>query len=202
MRFGTTRKQASSSGIIRERKPEMTRYNFFIKLFAVALIVTMFAAVAPAGHASADNSAPTGPASGVPTAPVLVTGEQYLLTNINAVRQAAGLGTLTIDATLEKLSRYRSTDMATRGYFSHYTPEGTTFIDMINNLNLYYSNIGEIINRNNYDNADSPQIAFTSFMNSPLHKSYIMTAEFSEAGVGMATDANGVKYYTVIFLAQ
>ncbi len=180
----------------------MTRYNFFIKLFAVAIIVTLFAAIAPVGRASADTGATSGPASGVPTAPVLVTGEQYLLDNINATRAAAGLGTLTIDPTLEQLSRSRSTDMATRGYFSHYTPEGTTFIDMINNLNLYYSNIGEIINRNNYDDASSPQIAFTSFMNSPLHKSYIMTPEFSEVGVGIATDSNGVKYYTVIFLAQ
>ncbi len=180
----------------------MTRYNFFIKLFVVAIIVTMFAAIAPAGRASADSGAASGSANGVPTGPVLVAGEQYMLDQINATRYAAGLGTLTIDLTLEKLSRYRSADMATRGYFSHYTPEGTTFIDMINNLNLYYTNIGEIINRNNYDNSISPQVAFTSFMNSPLHKSYIMTPEYTEVGVGMATDSNGVKYYTVIFLAQ
>lgn len=179
----------------------MSRNNFFIKLFAVTFIVSLFAAIAPMGRASAATGSAAGPASGS-AAPVLVSGEKYLFDNINAARQIAGLGTLKIDPQLEQIARNRSTDMATRGYFSHYTPEGTTFIDTINNLNIPYTNIGEIINRNSYADSDSPTIAFNSFMNSALHKSYIMTSAYIEVGVGMATDAKGIKYYTIIFLAN
>lgn len=136
------------------------------------------------------------------TAPVLQPAEQELFARINAARAAAGLGQLTIMPQLEDISRSRSNDMAARNYFSHITPEGVTFIDMVNATMLDYTNIGEIIQRNNYADADSPAAAMNGYMNSALHKSFILTAEYSYVGVGVAKDASGMKYYTVIFLAK
>ena len=137
-----------------------------------------------------------------PSAPQvqLAQGEQQLFTNINAARQAAGLGKLSLDAQVEQLAHDRVNDMATRNYFSHVTPEGTTFIDMMNQRNIAYNNSGEIINRNTYGNA--PQEAFTSFMASQHHHDIIMTGAFNFVGVAEASGAGGMKYFVVIFVAR
>ncbi len=146
-----------------------------------------------------------GGASTAPQAPAaaqvhLNQDEQQLLNNINSARQAAGLDKLDLDTQVEQLAHDRVNDMANRNYFSHITPEGTTFVDMMNQRNIAYNNSGEIINRNTYPNA--PQEAFTSFMASQHHHDIIMTSAFNFAGVAEATGAGGMKYFVVIFVAR
>ncbi len=142
------------------------------------------------------------PSAQAPAAPQvqLAQGEQQLFDNINAARQAAGLGKINLDTQVEQLARDRANDMATRNYFSHITPEGTNFIDMMNQRNIAYNNSGEIINRNTYGNA--PQQAFDGFMASQHHHDIIMTGAFNFVGVAEATGAGGMKYFVVIFIAR
>jgi uncharacterized protein YkwD len=63
-------------------------------------------------------------AAGKTTTRTLTAGETTLLNRIAAARRAAGLPALTLDNRLIDLARSRSTDMATRNYFDHYTPDG------------------------------------------------------------------------------
>ncbi len=142
------------------------------------------------------------PAHQAPDAPQVQIGqgEQQLLDGLNAARQAAGLVKVALDPQVEQLARDRANDMATRNYFSHTTPEGATFIDMINQRNIPYNNSGEIINRNNYP--DAAQQAISGFLNSPHHYDIIMTGEFNFAGVAEASGADRIKYFVVIFVAR
>ncbi len=143
--------------------------------------------------------------SAAPQAPAtpqvhLVQDEQQLLDSINAARQAAGLGKVTLDAQVEQLAHDRVNDMVNRNYFGHITPDGTTFVDMMNQRNIAYNNCGEIINRNTYPNAS--QEAFTSFMASQHHHDIIMTGAFNFVGVAEASGAGGMKYFVINFVAR
>jgi uncharacterized protein YkwD len=52
--------------------------------------------------------------------------ERSLLCLTNAVRRTAGLASVLSDSRLSTAARGHSTDMVTRGYFSHTSPEGST----------------------------------------------------------------------------
>src|SRR2546425_10240400 len=53
--------------------------------------------------------------------------EQGVLTDINALRQQHGLSQLHLSASLSAAARQHSVEMATRGYFSHSSANGSPF---------------------------------------------------------------------------
>src|SRR5439155_19413699 len=125
--------------------------------------------------------------------------ESALLNNIVVARAAAGLPRVILSNGLIDLARSRSTDMARRGYFSHYTPEGTTFLNMLNSRGIGYRMAGEIIAQNNYPSAHAASQAYIGFMNSGEHHAIMMMGNWTQVGVGQAVDSNGMYYFTVLF---
>ena len=106
-----------------------------------------------------------------------------------------------LDPTATGLARERSSDMAVRNYFSHYTPEGKTFLPMLSERGFNYRFAGEILARNNYPDADAARIAMESYMNSAPHRAIILDARFTLVGVGYAlSDEDRMHYFTVIFV--
>ena len=156
------------------------------------------AAPAKAQPASQNKTAP-------PAAPqVALTGmESWLLNAINEQRAAAGLGAVKLSGPVTEVARSRSTDMATRNYFSHTTPDGAQFFGMLSGRGIEYKYAGEILARNNYSQDQATKVAMDSYMGSAPHKAIIMDGRYNTAGVGYAkSDEDGMHYFTVLFVQQ
>jgi uncharacterized protein YkwD len=133
----------------------------------------------------------------------LAEGEAFLLKAINEQRAAAGLKPVEVDAATVQLARDRSTDMATRNYFSHTTPDGEKFLGMLTQRGVSYKYAGEILARNNYPDAQAPGTAMTTYLNSAPHKAILMDGRYNLVGIGYAkSDEDSMHYFTVIFVQR
>ncbi|HYO50247.1 MAG TPA: CAP domain-containing protein [Chloroflexia bacterium] len=151
------------------------------------------------------TAAPQTPAQQAPKAPaeVNLSGmERYMLDAINGQRAAAGLAPVQVVGNVTDLSRARSTDMAQRNYFSHTTPEGVKFLQMLQDRGIPYKYAGEILARNNYPDAEAAKVALDSYLNSAPHKAIMLDGRYNTVGVGYAKSADGMHYWTVILVEQ
>ncbi|HET8628237.1 MAG TPA: CAP domain-containing protein, partial [Thermomicrobiales bacterium] len=137
-----------------------------------------------------------------PAGPALDGYEQQVLATLMDARRAAGVPAPQLDATLVGLARQRSADMATRNYFSHYSPDGSTIFTLLNASGTPWSYAGETIARNNYPSAQSAGVAAQALLNSPPHRAVILDPQYNFVGIGDAVDANGMHYYTVVFVRR
>jgi uncharacterized protein YkwD len=125
--------------------------------------------------------------------------EAAMFNQHNQQRAAGGLGSLVVDAQLTAIARQRAQDMASKNYFAHTSPTGETAFTLMNAMRYAYAIAGENIARNNYPDAESVGTAMSGFMNSPSHRANIMDGRYTKVGIGMATDASGMKYFAVVF---
>ena len=108
------------------------------------------------------------------------TAEQYMLTLVNQERTSRGISPLVFDTALRDVGRAHSADMFTRGYFSHYTPEGHDPFDRMAEANITYQYAGE-----NLALAPNTDLAMQGLMNSPGHKANILNPHFKKVGIGI-----------------
>jgi uncharacterized protein YkwD len=154
----------------------------------------------PVPPTSTLRPAPTSTPVQPPAAPVSLNAmEQAMLAAHNTQRASNGLAALQIDATLTAIARHRAQDMATNDYFSHTSPTGETAFTLIQAAGYPFSLAGENIARNNYPNDQTVSVAMTGFMNSAGHRENILEPRFVRVGIGVAVDANGMKYFAVVF---
>ena len=125
--------------------------------------------------------------------------EAAMFSQHNQQRAAAGLGALSVDASLTNIARRRAQDMAAKNYFAHTSPTGETAFTLMNGAGYVYALAGENIARNNYPDAESVSVSMSGFMNSPGHRANILDGRYTKVGIGMAVDANGMKYFAVVF---
>ena len=62
--------------------------------------------------------------------------EQTITTTVNEARVASGQSKLVEDTRLNALAQARATDMISRGYYAHVSPDGTDFADMLATVGL------------------------------------------------------------------
>lgn len=91
---------------------------------------------------------------------------------------------LTMAPALRCAARLHASDMNTRRYFSHNTPEGIGFSTRIERAGYSWCNIGENIASGYL----TPQAVVDGWMNSPGHCQNIMNPRFTELGVGRSGD--------------
>jgi uncharacterized protein YkwD len=145
-----------------------------------------------------------------PNAPPLTSEDSYplspresrLLELVNKGRTSAGLAPLTFDSGLTQFAIWRSTDMASRNYFSHVTPEGKDFVDLIREQNISFKYTGEILARSNHHDDVAADRAYIGWLNSPPHNAIIMNPRFNRVGVGEANDGKGYRYFTMVFVQR
>ena len=114
----------------------------------------------------------------------------------NEERQAQNLQTLTINPILNKAAEMKATDMATKGYFAHTSPEGKTPWFWLDQVGYKYQYAGENLAINFSDSKD----VTNAWMASPTHKANIVKGNYSEIGTGIAVGMyEGRK---TIFVAQ
>jgi len=121
------------------------------------------------------------------------------LAAINAQRAAAGLTLLQLDPGLVVVAGERVEDMVQKGYFSHTSPSGETFVTIMDRYGVPHSVCGENIAYNNYPDSETVAVAVSTWMASPGHRDNMLNPYFTRVGIGVARDGAGMKYYTVVF---
>jgi len=86
--------------------------------------------------------------------------------------------------------------MANKGYFSHTSPTYGTPFQMMENFGLRFSAAGENIAYGQR----TPAEVMRDWMNSPGHRNNILSRSYTEIGVGLAKNKNGVCYWTQMFM--
>jgi uncharacterized protein YkwD len=154
--------------------------------------------VPPASAPVAAAPMPTSRPVATPTrqAPVVSGGgsEGQVLAMVNSERAKAGCSALTTDSRLAGAARAHSSDMASRNYFSHDTPEGTSVGTRVTGAGYQWSNVGENIA---YGQPDA-QSVMQAWMNSSGHRANILNCAFRNIGIGTANSSRGL-YWTQEF---
>jgi hypothetical protein len=114
----------------------------------------------------------------------------------NGERQAQDLPTLTVNPLLNEAAEMKATDMATKGYFAHTSPEGKTPWYWLEQVGYNYQYAGENLAINFSDSQD----VTNAWMASPTHKANIVKENYTEIGTGVATGMYQGK--ETVFVAQ
>nr|WP_027309461.1 SafA/ExsA family spore coat assembly protein [Caloramator sp. ALD01] len=122
--------------------------------------------------------------------------ESEVVRLVNIERSKAGLPALKENWQLSRVARYKSQDMINKNYFSHYSPTYGSPFDMIESFGIKFSAAGENIAMGQR----TPQEVMNAWMNSPGHRSNILSPSYTEIGVGLAKDKSGRCYWTQMFI--
>jgi uncharacterized protein YkwD len=133
------------------------------------------------------------------TPPTLTDREQAIYAAHQAERASRGIAYLTVDPALQTIARARAQTMADNHLFSHYNPNGDTIYDMFADANYDWTDATENIHFNDVSLSQSEAWAMTEYMASPPHRANILKPGFHRIGIGVATSASGVHYYSVVF---
>lgn len=114
----------------------------------------------------------------------------------NTDRSARGLETLTMDPTLVAVAQAKANDMASKGYFSHISPEGLDPWHWFKTIGYEYSFAGENLA---IDFSDSGAVE-RAWMNSPTHRDNILNSKFTK--IGIATAQGTYQGRTTTFVVQ
>jgi uncharacterized protein YkwD len=146
----------------------------------------------PSSSSSSSSAAPTtttttqSEAPKPPDPPKPPTGdktpEQAVLALVNDARAAKGCKALVVDDRITTAAQAHSTDMASRKYFSHDTPEGVDFAERMKAAG-YPKPGGENIAQG----YRTPEQVMQGWMNSPGHRANIENCKFTAMGVGLDT---------------
>lgn len=140
---------------------------------------------------------------------------------VNQRRQAEGLDRLSYDSALADIARQYSSDMARRGFFSHYSPEGEDFSDRYDAAgydcrvrdgnrvyrggeNLAKSYIGRPVEmhgeRTVYRSIDElAEGIVTGWMRSPEHRENMLNPVWEQEGIGVSITDSRAVYVTQNF---
>ena len=106
--------------------------------------------------------------------------EKQMVVMVNEQRSKRNLPALTVDENLTNLAQVYAKDMLARGYFSHYSPEGTSPFDRMNNAGISYTSAGE-----NLALAPDTDLAMQGLINSAGHRANILSTNYEKVGIGV-----------------
>lgn len=103
---------------------------------------------------------------------------EQLLADTNDRRQAAGLGTLTLNSVLSQAAAAKAADMLTNDYWAHNSPQGKTPWDFINGAGYKYTLAGENLAKN-FQTSDG---VVDAWMASPSHRDNLLKSGYKDVG--------------------
>lgn len=119
----------------------------------------------------------------VMTTPQLASIRSAFLVDLaNRDREREGLPQLVINDKLVAAATMKASDMATKGYFAHQSPDGRQPWDFITAAGYTYVYAGENLAVNFYDSSEVER----AWMDSPTHRKNIMNAKYTEIGIATA----------------
>ena len=119
--------------------------------------------------------------------------EEEVVRLVNAERARAGLRPLTMNWELSRVARYKSEDMRQNRYFDHNSPTYGSPFDMMRSFGIRYRAAGENIAMG----YATPAAVVNGWMNSSGHRANILSAKYTEIGVGYVAGGN---YWTQMFI--
>ena len=121
----------------------------------------------------------------------------------NEQRATHGYGRLAYETHLAGIARTHSRAMATRGFFAHESPDGSTTMDRYRRANYDGQQGGEnIAKQYAASTTDAESIAtdvVEGWMNSPGHRENILTSSFDLEGIGLYQGDDGALFVTQNF---
>lgn len=123
-----------------------------------------------------------------------------VIAGINAERTAAGVGTVTYDATLTDMAQTRASENAANNFFvvengRHKRPDGRNASSICEDYHQY-GNFGEVMGRYQA----TPAEIVNGWHNSATHYACMTNAKYNRVGVGVAADSNGQLYWVAILM--
>ncbi len=115
---------------------------------------------------------------------------------VNVEREKGGLKSLSVSAALTKTATLKSQDMVKNHYFSHTSPTYGSPFQMMQQFGISYRYAGENIAYGQ----TSPSQVMNGWMNSPGHRANIMSASYTQIGVGVARNSSGQYFWTQHFI--
>jgi len=100
----------------------------------------------------------------------------------NADRAASGIGMLTVDPVLTAAAQAKADDMAARGYFAHFDPQGKGPWDWMREYGYHYRYAGENLAIQFGESADVER----AWLNSPAHRANLLDPRFTQVGIAVA----------------
>lgn len=122
--------------------------------------------------------------------------ENEVIRLVNIERTKRGLSPLKTNWQVSRIARYKSKDMADLNYFSHYSKTYGSPFNMLEAFGVKFSAAGENI----ASGQTSPSQVVTAWMNSPGHRSNILSPSYTQIGVGLAKNRYGKTYWTQMFI--
>jgi uncharacterized protein YkwD len=120
--------------------------------------------------------------------------EQALVDLVNQAREKEKLPPLKPHALLFQAARGHSENMAKQGKLSHNLDDKKAS-DRVAATGYKAVSAGEAIGGGN---KLTPQGTIAGWMNSPSHKAIILDKQYEDIGIGIAKDAKGAVYYTLV----
>ncbi len=117
----------------------------------------------------------------------------FNLTNVE--RTKYGLNPVTWNDKLAQAMDYHCKDMIANNYFDHTSPTGETPGDRATAAGYRWLKVGENIAKGQR----TPKEVVDAWMNSPHHRANILDPDFTELGVALEYDSNGVAYWGQLF---
>jgi len=126
------------------------------------------------------------------------TAREYMLLIINQARHQAGAGSVRLDPLANKTARQHAADMLSRGYLSHWNPEGLKPTRRYNLLGGFHA-LGE-----NVYFKHGPLLELTEMLDellkvlleSPGHRETILDPRYTHVGLGFALNAAARDFYS------
>ena len=129
--------------------------------------------------------------------------EAIMLKAMNYERTRRGLVALRVDTRLAAIARERSDYQAARDIGSHTHSGGRTVFDLIQSASIKWYSAGEIIAQNRYypTITDSAKAAVRGWLNSPTHRSILLSKGYNYVGFGFAVNPNTQRrYWTGVYM--
>lgn len=125
-----------------------------------------------------------------------LTAEETLMVNlVNVERKKAGLPAYEVDMQLMKVARIKAEELVTKAYFGHDSPVYGSYFQMLTDFSINYTAASENIAGN-----ENVEAAHNSFMNSPSHKSNILSTGYNRMGVGLMDDPRYGKVFVHLYI--
>ncbi|MCA1991262.1 MAG: CAP domain-containing protein [Coleofasciculus sp. S288] len=116
---------------------------------------------------------------------------------INGERRKVGAPPLRVNSQLTQAAQRHANDMAENDFLSHTGSDGSTMRSRIEATGYSWGRMGE----NVAAGQATPEAVMRSWMSSPPHRGNILNRDFTEVGIGYATEPSSqyTHYWTLVF---
>jgi len=121
-----------------------------------------------------------------------------IFARVNAIRAEHGLPPYLWNEQLAIAARRHANDMAATGWISHTGPNGDGYRDRARDAGYPAFSWGLFVSENIFGGMGDLDAAMTWWMNSPVHRSQILSTRFREIGAASAS-RGGYTYYDITF---